>query len=244
MTSDASAAVVRVAGVIRNYQGLRPLRLMSLSIAQGERVALTGLDAAAAEVLVNLITGAALPDQGEVSVFGRSTACIASGDEWLASLERYGIVSPRAVLLESASIEQNLAMPFTLEIDPVPPAIAARVEALAIECGIGEETGGVADMLRAPAGGVTPEVRARLHFARAVALEPALLVLEHPTAGLAGDRARQAFAADVARVLDGRGLTALVITEDEPFALRAAHRTLRLQPATGELKPIKRGWFR
>jgi ABC-type lipoprotein export system ATPase subunit len=247
MTFEAAAraAVVEVARVVRNYQGLRPLRIASLSIARGERVALSGIDAGAAEVLINLVTGAALPDEGDVRVLGRSTAEISSGDEWLAFLEQFGIVSPRAILMEGASIQQNLAMPFTLQIDPVPPDIAARVEALAAECGIGSGSAGpsVTERLVMLAGEAPQDIRARLHFARAVALDPALVLLEHPTAGVE-DAARLALADDMARVLEGRGLAALVITQDEPFARRVAHRTLKLQPATGELKPQRRGWFR
>src|SRR5207253_2543875 len=64
------------------------------------------------------------------------TASISDGEEWLASLDRFGIVSPRAVLLDGATLRQNLAMPLTLEIDPVPPAISAEVERLAIEVGL------------------------------------------------------------------------------------------------------------
>ena len=80
-----------------------------------------GLDAGAAEVLVNLVTGAGVADRGTVCVQGRNNAEIANGDEWLESLDRFGIVSERAVLLEGATLEQNLAMPFTLQIDPVAP---------------------------------------------------------------------------------------------------------------------------
>ena len=113
MSSRPAAPAIQIAQVVRNYGSLRPLRIAALAVAPGERVALTGLDAGAAEVLVNLVTGAALPDEGEVRVFGRATSEIASGDEWLASLERFGIVSPRAVLIEGATVLQNLAMPFT-----------------------------------------------------------------------------------------------------------------------------------
>ena len=60
------------------------------------------------------------PTKGEVLVRDHSTAAIADGDEWLASLDRFGIVSPRAVLLDAATLLQNLAMPFTLDIDPIP----------------------------------------------------------------------------------------------------------------------------
>ncbi len=89
-------------------------------MARGERVALAGIDAGGAEVMLNLVTGASLPDEGEVRVFGRRTADVSDGDEWLASLDCFGIVSERAVLLEGATLTQNLALPFTLEIDPVP----------------------------------------------------------------------------------------------------------------------------
>ena len=68
----------------------------------------------------------------------RDTArqAIADGDEWLASLDRFGIVSPRAVLLDAATLLQNLAMPFTLEIDPIPAGVADRAAALGREAGI------------------------------------------------------------------------------------------------------------
>jgi ABC-type transporter Mla maintaining outer membrane lipid asymmetry ATPase subunit MlaF len=240
MTSDIP--IVQIARVTRNYQALRPLRIASLSIRHGERVAISGVDAAAAEVLVNLITGAALPDEGEVRVFGRSTAEISNGEEWLASLDKYGIVSPRAVLMEGATIEQNLAMPFTLEIEPVPPGVAAQVETLAVECGISAGAGNAANWLRALAGEAPHEVRARVHFARALALNPALLLLEHPTAGME-EAATARLGDDIARVLEVRKLTTIVITQDDSFASRVAHRTLKLQPATGELKPQRRGWF-
>jgi ATP-binding cassette subfamily C protein CydCD len=229
---------LEIAGVVKKYQSLRPLRVQSLVVAEGERVAVLGLDAAAAEVLVNLVTGAALPDQGTVRVLGRDTGSITTGDDWLASLDRFGIVSPRAVLIEGATIEQNLAMPFTLEIDPVPAGIASRIASLAADCGIAV----AGSNLQQVVGTASPEVRARIHLARAVALDPALLLLEHPTAGLP-EKTSAPFADDVARVLEGRRPAALAITQDRTFAKGVAHRVLQLQPATGALKPLRKGWF-
>ena len=49
-------------------------RLRDLSVDTGDRVAISGLDQGAAEVLVNLVTGASVPDEGEVLVAGHSTA--------------------------------------------------------------------------------------------------------------------------------------------------------------------------
>jgi ABC-type lipoprotein export system ATPase subunit len=113
---SAAAPVIEVRGVSKNYSGLRPLRIAELTIGAGERVSVGGLDAGAGELLVNLVTGASVPDAGEIRIFGQRTADIPDGDAWLDLLERFGIVSPRAVLLEGSTLQQNLAMPFTLEI--------------------------------------------------------------------------------------------------------------------------------
>ena len=163
--------VLQISGVHRRYQSLRPLRVQELTIAPGERVAVSGFDAGAAEVLVNLVTGASVPDEGDVRVLGQRTADIAGGDEWLASLDRFGIVSPRGVLLEGATLEQNLAMPMTLQIDPVPPAIAEKVVELARQCGIVTAEADVRASLQVVTGEAPAAIRARVHFARAIALE-------------------------------------------------------------------------
>ena len=225
----SDAPLLHIVNLRKNYQSLRPLRMRGLRIGRGERIAVSGLDAGAAEVLVNLVTGASVPDAGEVIVMGRSTASIADGDEWLASLDRFGIVSPRAVLLDSASLMQNLAMPFTLDIDPVPDDVVSRTTALAKEVGI------AADVLGEPIARLTPEIRMRAHLVRAVALDPELLILEHPTAGLP-EPDRRPFGSAVARIAEARSLAALIISEDVAFSREAAHRTLALNAATGELK--------
>ena len=231
-----SDAVVEIVDVTRNYHGLRPLRIARLVVASGERVSIAGLDAPAAELLMNLITGAALPDQGDVRVFDCRTADIASADDWLASLDRVGIVSERAVMLEGSTLQQNLAMPFTLEIEPVPEDTAARVERVAAECGI------AADWLPQRAAELPPEIRVRAHLARAVAFDPALLLVEHPTARVA-ERARSALADDMRRLSASRGLTTIVITNDDPFARSVASRNLKLDAVTGELKELRRSWL-
>jgi len=234
-----SAAVISIAGMRKNYAALRPLRIRDLEVAERERVALGGLDGPAAELLVNLVTGATLPDEGIVRVFGRPTAEITDGEAWLASLERVGIVSSRAVILEGSTLQQNLALPFTLEIEPVPPSVAAQVAALAADCGIAAED------LRRVAGELPPQVRVRAHLARALALKPDLLLIEHPTAEIA-EQERAPLATDFSAVLDRGGAAALVLTLDVEFAGAVAHRSLALQPATGALVPwkMKRGWFR
>ena len=230
------AAVLQLVNVRKQYQSLRPLRLNDLRIDAGDRVALSGLDAGAAEVLVNLVTGASLPDEGEVRVFGRATASIADGDEWLASLDRFGIVSPRAVLLDAATVLQNLVMPLTLAIDEIPAEAERSARALALEAGIAD------DWLGRPVAALPAAMKARVHLARAVALDPALLVLEHPTVGF-GPGEGEPFGQSVARVAASRHLAVLIIAEDAEFASTAALRRLALHAASGDLKPPRRRLF-
>ena len=222
--------LVSVRGLVKNYAGLRPLRIQSLDVQPGQLVSIVGLDAQAAEVLVGLLTGALLPDEGEVRLFDRSTKDVSDGDAWLAMLDGVGIMTERAVLIEQFSVEQNIAMPFTLEIDPVASDVRPHVEALSRELGLD------AAMWQTPVGRVSAEAQTRVRLARALALRPKLLLAEHPSASLPRDRVAQV-AADLARVAQARELAVLTITADREFARALGGDVLTHEPATGALKP-------
>jgi ABC-type transporter Mla maintaining outer membrane lipid asymmetry ATPase subunit MlaF len=223
--------VVHCTGVVKDYRGLRPLRLLDLQVSSGDRVVLGGIDVIGAEVVTNLINGATLPDQGEVRVFGQATHEITDGEAWLAALDHFGVVTARAVLLEGMTVRQNVALPLTIEIDPVPDALLPEVDALAAEAGID------AQWLDTLAHALPVPMRMRIHLARALALSPRLVLMEHPTAALeAQDRA--AFADDVRRVADARGFTLVAVSQDREFARRVATRHLQLHPGTGALNPM------
>jgi ABC-type transporter Mla maintaining outer membrane lipid asymmetry ATPase subunit MlaF len=229
-------ALIEIADLSKAYGALRPLRLAALSVAAGESVAIVGLDRPAAEIFLNLLTGATLPDRGAVQVFGRLTSDIADGNEWLAIADRFGIVSERAVLLEGLSVAQNLAVPFTLEIEPPPDDVRLRVEALAAEVDLD------VDALSHRAGELDTTMRARVRVARALALDPAVLLLEHLSANVR--RADVApLGSSIRRVAERRGAAVIAATADLEFARAVAQRVLTLEPATGKLS-TRRGWLR
>ncbi len=233
---DSDDIVVELRGVQKNYYGLRPLRIQQLDIHAGGSIALLGLDQAAAEVLVNLITAATTPDEGEVRAFGKLTTAIADAETWLHSLDAFGILSERAVLLDNMTVGQNLTIPFSLSLHDVPDDVRSKVQALA------EEVGLPATEFNLPVGALTPSSRLRLRLGRALALGPRVLLSEHPNAALAPE-AVGAFAADYSRIVSARGIASLVLTADRAFATAIAPRVLTLQPATGEIKPLS-GWRR
>lgn len=231
-------AVIEIERVDKRYLGLRPLRLTQLVVRARERVAIAGLDAQAAEVLVDLITGATLPDAGEVRVFDASTATIATSDAWFGTLDRFGIVTNRSALLEGLTTAQNVALPLTIRIDPVPAPHADSARALADEVGLPP------DVQARRVESLSPAERVRVHLARALALDPGVLLLEHPTASL-GARDAGALARDLATIAEARQVAVLALTNDLDFASVASHRVVRLRPATGELEPVTRSrWAR
>ena len=71
--------ILELSEVSKDYRGFRPLRIARLVVAAGEQMAIVGVDRAAAEVFVNLVTGALLPDRGEVRIFGRPSTEISDG---------------------------------------------------------------------------------------------------------------------------------------------------------------------
>lgn len=233
--TPAEPVVVALREVEKDYKSLRPLRVQHLELRQGESIALLGFDATAAEILVNLVTGATLPDSGEVDVFGVSTRLIADPDAWLVEMDRFGILSQRVVLLDAFTVEQNLALPFTLEIEELSDPVLATVRVLAAEVGL------LPQLSQRPAS-LDAEAQLRLRLGKALALGPRVLLAEHPNAMLPADAVSR-FAAALAGVVAARKLSMLVMTADSAFARAVSTRTLTLNAATGELKRAS-GWRR
>jgi len=231
-----TAPVLEFRDVSKDYRGLRPLRIEHLSILRGERVALVGFDQPMAEVFVNLATATTLPDRGEVKVFGQPTASIVDSAEWLTLVDRFGIVSERAVLLDSLTVQQNLAVPFTLEIEPPPDDVAEKAAGLASEVGLVEPewTAAIASL--------DPSARVKVRLGRALAFDPALVMLEHVSAGMAASAAGD-FARRLREISARRGAAVIALTADRAFAAAAADRVLTLDAATGRLSSGRRGWF-
>ena len=233
-----ASPVITLRGVSKDYRGPGPLRIQQLEIREGESVAILGFDQTTAEVLVSVITGAITPDMGEVTVFGQATRDIVDADAWLQGLDQFGILSERAVLLDQLTAEQNLAVPFSLELDDMSQDLRQRVGRLAEEVGLD-----ASDLPKSVAAlGAAAQQRVRL--GRALALQPRVLLAEHPSASLSGDDV-PGFAADLSAVMSRRSLTTLVLTADRTFARAVAPLVLELNAATGELKPSAgwRKWF-
>jgi ABC-type transporter Mla maintaining outer membrane lipid asymmetry ATPase subunit MlaF len=238
-----SLPALEISGVIKDYRALRPLRVQELEVAAGEHVAVVGLDQPAAEIFINLVTGATLPDEGEIRVLGRSTSSVSDSSAWLEFVDRFGIVSERAVLLDAMSVLQNLAMPYSIDIEPLGDDLRGQAAQLARDVGVPD-----ADWERR-VGELDGAARLRVRLGRALALDPVVVLLEHPSAGLARGEVAS-IGREIRSRLQGRGADArrqapasLTLTADPDFAHAVATRVLSLDAASGRLIPRRRGWF-
>jgi ABC-type histidine transport system ATPase subunit len=127
-------------------------------------------------------------------------------------------------------------MPFTLAIEPPSSEVRDRAVALAREVGLPEASWAAAVSQLDAAGMV------RVRLGRAIALDPAVLLLEHISASVGRD-AVQKLGADIRSVAGGRGAALVAASADEVFARAVASRVLTLEPTTGRLKERGRRWF-
>ena len=159
------------------------------------------------EVLIELITGAQLPDDGQVTVFGRPTTSITAVDDWVTQLDRFGLISERPALVERFTTEQNLALPLSLEIHDMPESVRHEVVAWPPRLGSRQRS----FLFQYAALGLAAQLR--LHVGRALALRPRVLLAEHPNASLSPDESPR-FAKDFARITSDRRLASLLTTVD------------------------------
>ena len=216
-------ALVRLRGVSKDYRSLRPLRIAELDLPPGRSLALLGFDQMMAEVFVDLITGAILPDSGEVIVFGQPTSSIADPGAWLTTLDQFGLLTDRAVLVEQFTVEQNLALPLSVAVESMSPDVRARVAELATEVGLGQRsraTSGCARHRRAGAHPSRSRAGARAEGARRRASRTRR----------SRRRTHRRFAADMSRIVAARGIASLVLTADQAFARAVAREVLVLEP--------------
>lgn len=220
--------LIEMTGICKHFGEPRPLVIRNLTIRSSDRIALPDLNVGAAEILINLITGASLPDEGTVRVAGHDTRNISTDTDWLASLDRFGIVTARSVLIGALPVAANLALPLTLSIEPMSTETRAAVEGLAERVGI------PAHRLDAKASTLTPGERVRVHLARALAPAPELVLLEHPTAAVPDHGEQRALGEALRHATEATAVGWVALTPDRVFGRAAGATWLRIG-ADGEV---------
>jgi|694.fasta_scaffold155492_2 phospholipid/cholesterol/gamma-HCH transport system ATP-binding protein len=198
------------------------LRNISLTIPAGETLVILGESGCGKTVLLKTLIGLVRPTRGEVRFEGQSLSRMT--ERQLATIRtRYGFVFQGAALFDSLTIADNIAFPLREHTRIGEREIAEIVESLLLEVGLPRSAA------RKKPVQLSGGMRKRAGLARALALDPPLVLYDEPTTGL------DPIMSDVInelilRVRAREGVTSIVVTHDMQTARKVADRIIMLYP--------------
>jgi phospholipid/cholesterol/gamma-HCH transport system ATP-binding protein len=171
------APVVAVEGLHKSFGNQSVLNGISLGVSRGETLAVLGRSGTGKSVLLRLTIGLEKPDSGSVRIHGQDIAGLAL-DQLGEIRMKMGFVFQQAALYDSLTVEENVGFPLQHHRKQMSRSERSdRVRGLLAEVGM---EGDLAKMPSDISGGM----QKRVGLARALALEPDILLLDEPTAGL------------------------------------------------------------
>ena len=211
-----SAPVIRVRGVSTLFGDTVIHRAIDLDVEPGQVVGLVGASGSGKTTLLREIVGLLAPNQGVVELFGHPV--LAADPEVRRSVRRrFGMLFQQGALFSALSVFDNIAFPLR-ELRVLDEALIRDLVYLKLGMVELEPRHGVL-MPAELSGGMVK----RVALARALSLEPELLVLDEPTAGLDPDLADN-FVQMIRMLQKDLGLTVIMVTHDlETLAGLATH---------------------
>jgi phospholipid/cholesterol/gamma-HCH transport system ATP-binding protein len=174
---DGSAPAAAVEDLRKSFGSQKVLNGISLTVSRGETLAVLGRSGTGKSVLLKLIVGLEKPDSGSVRIHGQDIAGL-SLDRLGEIRKKMGFLFQHAALYDSLTVEQNVAFPLEHHRKEMSTSERSdRVRELLVEVGM---EGNIEKMPSDLSGGM----QKRVGLARALALEPDILLLDEPTAGL------------------------------------------------------------
>jgi phospholipid/cholesterol/gamma-HCH transport system ATP-binding protein len=225
MKQDATQSdrpLIEVRGIYVNFGRQPVLRNVSLAVPRGQTVAIIGESGCGKTVLLKTMIGLVRPNSGEVYFDGKNLNRL--GEKDLArERQRLGFVFQMAALFDSMTIGQNVGFPLRQHTKRTPQEIAEIVRARLAEVGL------PATVIHKKPAELSGGMRKRVGLARALALNPELILYDEPTTGL------DPIMSDVInelmiRTRRAHKVTSVLVTHDMKSATKVADRIVMLYP--------------
>jgi phospholipid/cholesterol/gamma-HCH transport system ATP-binding protein len=208
--------VIRVEGLSTRFGPVTVHRNISFDVDRGEVLGIVGGSGSGKTTLLRQMLGLETPAEGRVTILGRCLAEIGA-EERHALRMRSGVLFQQGALFSALSVYENVALPLR-ELRVLPEDVIRDLVMLKLALvGIAPE-----DASKLPAelsGGMTN----RVGLARALGLEPDLLFLDEPTAGLDPDRS-EAIMKLILALRQELSLTVVMVTHDLDSLLEVSDR--------------------
>jgi phospholipid/cholesterol/gamma-HCH transport system ATP-binding protein len=174
---ESSAPVIAVEDLHKSFGSQEVLNGVSLTVKRSETLAVLGRSGTGKSVLLRLIIGLQKPDSGSICIHGQDISGLTI-DQMGEIRKKMGFLFQQAALYDSLTVEQNVAFPLQHHKKEMSKSEQSdRVRKLLAEVGM------EGDLEKMPSD-ISGGMQKRVGLARALALEPDILLLDEPTAGL------------------------------------------------------------
>jgi phospholipid/cholesterol/gamma-HCH transport system ATP-binding protein len=171
-----AAPAVRLEGVTKAFGSRRVLDDVTFEVAAGSGFVILGRSGTGKSVTLKHIIGLVRPDAGRVFVEGDDISSL-SGADLSRVRQKIGFLFQNAALFDSISVGENVAFPMRRHTDLPDAEIRRRAQAKLEAVGLG------AEFEKMPAD-LSGGMRKRAGLARALSLDPRILLVDEPSAGL------------------------------------------------------------
>lgn len=214
----ASPPLLEIRGLTKTYGGKTVLGGVDLIVERGETVVVLGGSGSGKSTLARLLVGLEPPTSGHILIAGRDLVGL-SEDELAEERKRFAMVFQKYALLDSLSVYDNVAFPLVergLSHREVHERVMTQLDAL-----------GVADAAQKLPGELSGGMSKRVGIARAMVMDPEILVYDEPTSGLDPVTSRVVDEL-IEEVRERFCVTSIVITHDMATAWGIADRVVLL----------------
>jgi len=217
---DPERPVIQLRGVVKRFDEREVLSGLDLDVHTGLTTVIAGSSGSGKSVLLRLMNGLMLPDEGEVLIFGENTRKVSAG-RLLELRKRLTMMFQSYALLDSMIVEDNIAFPLAENTNLPRREIMGRVHELLRLLGLSDAGKKLPSEL---SGGM----RKRVSLARAVVSNPEVVLFDEPTTGL--DPVMIDFVDKL--LVDTRqrfGITSVVVSHDMTSNMHLADRLAMLE---------------
>jgi phospholipid/cholesterol/gamma-HCH transport system ATP-binding protein len=207
--------MIQVIDVHRSFGSQQVLRGINLRVQKGEILAIIGRSGSGKTVLLRLIIGLVRPNRGQILIEGTDITQL-SGRRLDRVRERFGMLFQGGALFDSMTVFDNVAFPLREKTNLPPSEIAAQVQKMLENVGLGEMG------YKFPAE-LSGGMKKRTALARALVTNPASILFDEPTTGL-DPILVHAIHQLIQETHDTFGYTAVIVSHEIPEVFEIATR--------------------